>query len=592
MLPEPEILRNLPIAVYATDAEGRITFYNDAAAELWGHRPQLGSARWCGSWRLYSSDGQPMPHDACPMAMMLRGGRPVGGAEAIAERPDGQRIRFLPFPSLARDASGAVTGAINALVEVTDRSKAEIDLARLAAIVASSDDAIISKTLDGVVTSWNAGASRIFGYAPEEMIGQPIVRIIPPELRLEEEGILARLRRGERIDHFDTVRVAKDGRRVSISLTVSPIRNGAGEVVGASKVARDVTERQRSEELQRVLVDELNHRVRNTLATLQALALQSLRMQPSPEAFAVSFTGRIQALARAHDLLVQGDMRRVELADLVRELVDAGAGDARVRWSGPAAALDARTAVQMALVLHELASNARSHGALSAPAGRLSVEWTIAAGRRRDLRIAWREAGVAPLGPRAEPGFGTLLIERSLLANGGETRIRHLPDGFACDISLPLPDRPLSDVFRAVSGGIATRPPAAVGDVAGRRVLVVEDEPLIAMDIEDKLVAAGCEVIGPAPSLETARRLLAATAPDCALLDANLAGRTVGELAAELARRGIRFAFVSGYGRQALPEGFRDAPLLAKPFGSGPLIEMVRALLAGRDGTVVSAGRR
>ena len=128
--------------------------------------------------------------------------------------------------------------------------------------------------------------------------------------------------------------------------------------------------------------------------------------------------------------------------------------------------------------------------------------------------------------------------------------------------------------------------------MAGRQVLVVEDEPLIALDIEDRLVAAGCEVIGPAPDLETARRLLAAAAPDCALLDANLAGRPVGELAAELTRRGIPFGFVSGYGRQALPDGFRDAPLLPKPFGSGPLIDMVRALLAGHDGPVVSASQR
>ena len=592
MLREAEILRNLPIAVYATDAEGRITFYNEAAAELWGQRPELGAARWCGSWRLHWPDGRPMAHDECPMALTLRSGQPVAGAEAIAERPDGRRIRFLPFPSLVRDAAGAVTGAVNALVEVTDRTKAEIDLARLAAIVASSDDAIISKTLEGVVTSWNAGASRIFGYAPEEMIGQPILRIIPPELRHEEEGILAQLRRGERVDHFDTVRVAKDGRRLFISLTVSPIRNGAGEVVGASKVARDVSERKRSEELQRVLVDELNHRVRNTLATLQAIAGQSLRGRPSPETFAESFIGRVQALARLHDLLVQGDMQRVELADLVRELVDAGTGDARLRWSGPPAALDSHTAVQMALVLHELASNARRYGALSQPAGRLSVDWTVAAGKRRDLRIAWGESGVAALGRRAAPGFGTLLIERALLANGGETRIRYLPDGLACDIRLPLPDDALSDLFRAVPVGIAAPPAAAEDGVAGRQVLVVEDEPLIALDIEDRLVAAGCEVIGPAPDLETARRLLAATAPDCALLDANLAGRPVGELAAELTRRGIPFGFVSGYGRQALPDGFRDAPLLRKPFGSGPLIDMVRALLAGSDGQVVSASQR
>ena len=410
MLREAEILRNLPIAVYATDAEGRITFYNDAAAELWGQRPELGAARWCGSWRLHWPDGRPMAHDECPMAMTLRSGQPVAGAEAIAERPDGRRIRFLPFPSLVRDAAGAVTGAVNALVEVTDRAKAEIDLARLAAIVASSDDAIISKTLEGVVTSWNAGASRIFGYAPEEMIGQPILRIIPPELRHEEEGILAQLRRGERVDHFDTVRVAKDGRRLFISLTVSPIRNGAGEVVGASKVARDVSERKRSEELQRVLVDELNHRVRNTLATLQAIAGQSLRGRPSPETFAESFIGRVQALARLHDLLVQGDMQRVELADLVRELVDAGTGDARLRWSGPPAALE---------LAHGGADGA---GAARAREQCPPLRGAVAAGRTAVGRLD-RRRGEAARSPHRVGG------ERRCRARpAGCARVRHAPD--------------------------------------------------------------------------------------------------------------------------------------------------------------------
>src|SRR5262249_38834020 len=143
-------------------------------------------------------------------------------------------------------------------------------------IVASSDDAIISKRLDGTITSWNAGATRIFGYEAEEIIGRPITTIIPPELLSEEKEIIARLRRGERIGHYETVRVAKDGHRIDISLTVSPLRDRLGNVIGASKVARDISERKQAEKLQRLLVDELNHRVKNTLATIQAIASQSL----------------------------------------------------------------------------------------------------------------------------------------------------------------------------------------------------------------------------------------------------------------------------------------------------------------------------
>src|SRR5947209_16640147 len=178
MITGTELLEALPVAVYTTDAEGRITFYNRAAAELWGHHPELGSSQWCGSWRLYWPDGRPLPHDECPMAVALKEGRPVRGVEAIAERPDGTRVRFMPYPTPLQDTSGRVTGAINLLMDLTERTETELTSARLDAIVESSDDAIISKTLAGQITSWNRGATRIFGYEADEMIGQPITRII------------------------------------------------------------------------------------------------------------------------------------------------------------------------------------------------------------------------------------------------------------------------------------------------------------------------------------------------------------------------------------------------------------------------------
>ena len=164
------LLKLLPAAAYMTDAEGRITFYNDAAAELWGVRPEIGTAKWCGSWRLYNLDGTVLPHDQCPMAVALKIGEAVRGVEAIAERPDGTRVRFLPYPTPFKDAAGKVTGAINLLVDVTDLRKAETDSQLLANLVASSDDAIVSKSLEGIITSWNIGAERIFGYTAAEMI--------------------------------------------------------------------------------------------------------------------------------------------------------------------------------------------------------------------------------------------------------------------------------------------------------------------------------------------------------------------------------------------------------------------------------------
>ena len=203
------MLQALPKAIYTTDAAGKITFYNQAAVELAGRTPELGSDEWCVTWRLYQSDGTPLPHDQCPMAVALKEKRRVTGSETIAERPDGSRAWFIPFPTPLFDSSGQLTGAVNMLIDITDRQKAELQSAKLAAIVASSDDAIVGKTLDGIVTSWNAGATRIFGYTAKEMIGQHIERIIPPELRPEEDRILAALRRGEHVDHFETVRLGK-----------------------------------------------------------------------------------------------------------------------------------------------------------------------------------------------------------------------------------------------------------------------------------------------------------------------------------------------------------------------------------------------
>src|SRR5690606_19668704 len=162
--------------------------------------------------------------------------------------------------------------------------------------------------------------------------------------------------------------------------------------VGASKIARDVTERKRAEELQNLLFEELNHRVKNTLATIQAIAGQSLRRATNPSAFVSSFNGRIQALGRAHDLLVQGKMQGTTVAEIVREQVMPG-DDARISIGGPSVMLDARAAVQMALILHELATNARKHGALAVARGRLAIRWHTETGDGSDLLIDWKETG-------------------------------------------------------------------------------------------------------------------------------------------------------------------------------------------------------
>jgi PAS domain S-box-containing protein len=309
---------------------------------------------------------------------------------------------------------GQLVGAINLLVDLTERRRAEVRSAQLAAIVASSDDAIISKTLEGRVTSWNEGASRIFGWEASEMIGQPILRIIPPELHDEEVEILARLRRGERIEHFDTVRLAKDGRRVDISLTVSPIRDNSGRVTGASKVARDVTERKEAEKLQRLLVDELNHRVKNTLATVQAIARATRCAVPQFRGFCIEFhwprsgTG---ARASSSHRAWRGRMSPTSCAEqVVLGVVESN----RVAFSGRHCSW-IRSPLCISLWFCTSSPPIRAeYGALSVPQGQLSVSWSMLANKGRMLVLQWSERGGPAVAAPSSVGFGTSLIQQAL----------------------------------------------------------------------------------------------------------------------------------------------------------------------------------
>lgn len=242
------LLENIPVALYTCDASGLITLFNKAATELWGRQPQAGES-WCGSLKIFNPDGSPLDPDTCPMAVTLKEGRPVTGMEILIERPDGERRHVLPYPVPIFDKSGKLKGAINMLLDITDRKIAEKDRAHLAAIVHSSSDPIISRNLNGIITSWNEAAERIFGYTEDEMIGQPLTRLIPDDRKNEETLILDRLKQGERVEHFETKRITKDRQLLDISLTISPVKDAEGKVIGASKIARDISSQKHAEQL-------------------------------------------------------------------------------------------------------------------------------------------------------------------------------------------------------------------------------------------------------------------------------------------------------------------------------------------------------
>jgi PAS domain S-box-containing protein len=279
-----EMIDALPAAIYTTDADGKLTHFNPASIEFSGRVPELGTDHWCVSWKLFNADGTAMPHDECPMAIALKEGRIVDGVEAIAERPDGSRVWFTPFPRALHDADGRIIGGINMLLDITSRKEAEGVGSHLAAIVDSSDDIIISKSLDGIISSWNKGAERMLGYTAEEAIGRHISLIVPYEYRDEEVTILERLKRGERVEHFETVRVAKDGTRLDLSLTISPVKDRRGRVIGASKVARNIGEKKRAErafqesqEQLRAIAEGLEAQVRSRTRELEERNVEILQ---------------------------------------------------------------------------------------------------------------------------------------------------------------------------------------------------------------------------------------------------------------------------------------------------------------------------
>ena len=240
-----------PVAVYSCDSSGVIQNFNSRAAELWGRSPEHGDTdeRFCGSNKLFHPDGSFMPHERCPMAQVVSGRlSEVCDEEVLIERPNGSRVTVVVNIRPLKNEHGEVTGAINCFYDITERKQAGLTAASLAAIVESSDDAIVSKDLNGVITSWNKGAVRLFGYTAAEAIGRSITMLIPADRQHEEPEILARLKSGQSVDHFETVRIRKDGSSLEISLTISPIRDAQGHVTGASKIARDITERKRAEQ--------------------------------------------------------------------------------------------------------------------------------------------------------------------------------------------------------------------------------------------------------------------------------------------------------------------------------------------------------
>jgi PAS domain S-box-containing protein len=331
-----------------------------------------------------------------------------------------------------------------------------------AAIVNSSDDAIISADLQGVTTSWNAGAERLFGYAAAEAVGEPVTLLIRFGGRDEERGILERIGWGDKVEHYETVLRRKDESSVEVSLTASPIRDANGRIIGVSSIARDISERKRHEHQRELLIGELNHRVKNTLATVQSFAAQTLRHAATLSEARNAFEARLMALAKAHDLLTQGHWEGAALdktvADAIAAYSDEG-HESRVHASGPVVHLRPHAVLALSMALHELATNAVKYGALTNTTGSVSITWRLSPGEPERLELRWAESGGPPVEVPHQRGFGSRLVERGLAQDlAGQVQLTFAPGGLVC-----LIDAPLDEI--AVGGNVERRSPALI---AGR----------------------------------------------------------------------------------------------------------------------------
>jgi PAS domain S-box-containing protein len=420
------------------------------------------------------------------------------------------------------------------------------------------------------------------GTIPAEA-GWALNNLLHPEDRAATRAsIEAQLAAGDRYD-VECRRIHPEGRIVWLRVAGELLHDRDGKATGVIGFIQDITQERREEEQRRILMSELDHRVKNVLSTVQALAVQTAKRTTSLDNFLQTFAGRLKSMASANELLTAARWRGAAVGHLAAaELGAMAPGQTRVE--GPELFLTPRAANALSLALHELATNAMKYGALSTDAGRVEVRWkSVPDG---GFELLWTESGGPSVSQPTRRGFGSTLLEQVTGRElNGEVQVEYRPVGVRVRVRAGAPavvERP-ETVPAAPEARPAETVSAASGpaDLAGARVLIVEDAVLLALELETGLAEAGAEIVGPAYELEEAIALLDQPI-DAAVLDANLNGRSVMPVAEVLAARGIPFVFATGYGEAGgAPTGF-DAPIIRKPYDVTQVAAAVAELLAGR----------
>ncbi|NLS06253.1 PAS domain S-box protein [Rhizobium sp. P32RR-XVIII] len=353
-------------------------------------------------------------------------------------RGDGSLIWVADSVSAIRDEQGRISKAVAITIDITERKRTQEVERHLASMIASSNDAILGIDLEMTITSWNAAAARLYGYSEEEVIGQSVLTLVPDDRKDEEPSILRQIKAGLVVEPYETKRTRKDGRQVDVLLSVSPILDASGKVIGASKVAHDISARKEAERLQAMLAGELSHRVKNILAAVAAIARQTIGRDAANKKDVEAFLARLTSLGRAQDLLLNGDWQHADLRTVVEQAISPYPGE-RFRVEGPSVSLPPKAVVSLSLALHELATNAAKYGALSASTGLVSIDWQHDKSVNAVLRLRWKEEGGPDVLPPATKGFGSRLIERLLAAElKGSCEITFNRNGVECVIAANL----------------------------------------------------------------------------------------------------------------------------------------------------------
>ena len=493
---------------------------------------------------------------------------------------------------------GLVEDVAERLWSAVQRGRTEAALrrseARFAQFAASSSDALWIRDAETLTMEYGSPAMRsVYGIAPEALLGdvKRWAALIVPDDRDAALGHLAKARECEAVVHEFRIQRPTDGSFRWIRNTDFPLLDEHGRVQRIGGIAQDVTEAKLAVEHKSVLLAELQHRVRSIMATVRSIAARTADGAASVQEYAERMAGRLLTLARVQTLLTRAANAGVNIATIVHEELAAQTRSAgRYTITGPAVTLSPKAAEVLTLVLHELTINALKYGALSAAAGHITVTWSIAEKPGIPwLRFDWQERGApgrvqaVPSAPRRR-GFGSELIEGRLPYElGGSGRVRIGSGGAQCHIEFPLQEgasvlETNAPKRAAVFGGSLDMRGEA--DLAGRRILVAEDDYFLATDLARTLRSAGAEVLGPCSTEDAALDELAQGAPVAAIVDLKLGAGPSFKLAARLRRDGIPFVFITGYDEIMPAPDFAHVPRLHKPVELKQIIHALTGVLA------------